>query len=58
LPISHLCGGVERPGAINLNAYCPWVRPGPEAGAVADDILNAAHAVHHCLSIELLAYPW
>src|SRR5262245_8049750 len=28
------------------------------AGAVADDILNAAHAVHHCLSMELLAYPW
>src|SRR5262252_2278396 len=24
-------------------------RPGSEAGAGADDILNAAHAVHHCL---------
>ena len=25
---------------------------------VAASILNAAHAVHHCLSMGLLAYPW
>ena len=30
----------------------------PAGAFSAAFILNATHAVHHCLSMELLAYPW